>query len=495
MNPRVFSPTDLEIIGLVYNFSKKKKKKLYLVGGFLRDILLKRSRDNPDLDFCLKKNAISFGRGLAKAIGSNFVVLDKEHGACRLIKKMDNRAYTLDFTDFRGENLKEDLRHRDFTLNTTALSLEEFFTLYRKRRAGFTFDDLNKLLIDPYEGRKDLNLKLIRVADKSAFVEDPLRILRCFAFSCLLGFKIDKETLRLAKLYKKKLSVVSWERIREELFKILTAPGSFNCVLKMDGEKILGAVFPEIEKMRGLWQGPYHHLDVWKHSLETLKQLEAIYEDFKDNQEIRVYLEEVIAGEHRRSALVKLGALFHDIGKPGALRRKKGKIIFHGHERIGSGIAESIARRLKLSNIETNTLKTMILWHLRPGYLADNEVLTTRAIFRFFRDTDTEALSVLLLSLADQRATRGRLTTPDSRARHERLVSKLIKEYFKRKKEKKIPRLINGDDLMKEFKLEPSPLIGKILSETEELQAIGKIKTKKEALQAAAKFLKDKKAR
>ncbi|MDD5238204.1 MAG: hypothetical protein PHU96_04500, partial [Candidatus Omnitrophica bacterium] len=157
---------------------------------------------------------------------------------------------------------------------------------------------------------------------------------------------------------------------------------------------------------------------------------------------------------------------------------------------IGAAITQNIARRLKLSNIETNTLKTMIFWHLRPGYLADNEVLTTRAIFRFFRDTNTEALSVLLLSLADQRATRGRLTTPDSRLRHERLVSKLIKEYFRRKKEKKMPRLINGHDLIKEFKLEPSPVIGKILSEVEEMQAIGKIKTKKEALQAAVKFLK-----
>ncbi|MDD2688892.1 MAG: HD domain-containing protein [Candidatus Omnitrophica bacterium] len=490
MNSRVFNPIDLEIIGLVYRFSKKRKRKLYLVGGFLRDILLRRSRDNPDLDFCLKTNAISFGRVLAKDTGSNFVVLDKEHGACRLIKKIDNRTYTLDFTDFRGADLEEDLRHRDFTFNTIALSLEEFFTLHREKRGKLTFNDLDKLLIDPYEGRKDLNLKLIKVADKSAFVEDPLRILRSFSFSCLLGFKIDRETLKLAKLHKKKLSTVSWERIREELFKILTVPKSFDCMIQMDEGKILKVIFPEIEKMRGLWQGPYHHLDVWKHSLETLKNLETISEDFKDNQEIRGYLKEFIAGEHSRLALLKLGALFHDIGKPGALRREKGKLIFHGHERIGAAITQNIARRLKLSNIETNTLKTMIFWHLRPGYLADNEVLTTRAIFRFFRDTNTEALSVLLLSLADQRATRGRLTTPDSRLRHERLVSKLIKEYFRRKKEKKMPRLINGHDLIKEFKLEPSPVIGKILSEVEEMQAIGKIKTKKEALQAAVKFLK-----
>ncbi len=95
-----------------------------------------------------------------------------------------------------------------------------------------------------------------------------------------------------------------------------------------------------------------------------------------------------------------------------------------------------------------------------------------------------------MLSIADQRATKGPLTTGQSRSRHEKMVFSLIKEYFRRLKEKKLPHLINGDDLIKKFKLEPSPLIGKILSEVEELQAIGKIKTKKEALKIARKFIK-----
>jgi hypothetical protein len=95
-----------------------------------------------------------------------------------------------------------------------------------------------------------------------------------------------------------------------------------------------------------------------------------------------------------------------------------------------------------------------------------------------------------LLSVADQRATRGRLTTRKSRLRHEKIASLLVKEYFKRKKERKMPRLINGDDLIRRFKLEPSPLIGKILSEVEELQAIGRIKNKTQALEAVKKALR-----
>lgn len=186
---------------------------------------------------------------------------------------------------------------------------------------------------------------------------------------------------------------------------------------------------------------------------------------------------------------MKLAALLHDIGKPDALRRKDGKIIFHGHERKGADISRDIIKRLKLSNDEMDALLKMVLWHLRPGYLGDQEEVTPRASFRYFRDTASEAVSTLLLSIADQRSTRGRLTTRQSRAQHERIVFGLIREYFRRKKQKPLVRLINGHDLIKKFKLEPSPRIGEILSEVDELQAIGRIKNKRQAMEVAGKMV------
>ncbi|MFA7653106.1 MAG: metal-dependent phosphohydrolase, partial [Candidatus Omnitrophota bacterium] len=176
--------------------------------------------------------------------------------------------------------------------------------------------------------------------------------------------------------------------------------------------------------------------------------------------------------------------------KPKTLRRKKGRITFHGHERVGVALSEDIAKRLKLSNEESYSLRKIILCHLRPGYLAEGEHPTARARFRFFRDAGREALSVLLLSLADQRATQGPLATVESRRRHERVVSRLIRENSKKGKEKKKARLLDGNDIMKKFKLAPSPLIGKILAEVEELQAIGKVKTRQEAFKAAARLAK-----
>ena len=473
-------PKDKSLIEAVLRIAKQKKVKLYLVGGYLRDILLGREKENPDIDFCLKHRAINFGREVAKKLKAGFVVLDKEHGCSRVVKKMDDKIYTLDFTDFRGKTLEEDLLHRDFTINALSMEPEKLF-LHQK---------IEDSIIDPYQGRQDLKSRIIRLVNKKAFDEDPLRILRAFSSAITFGFKINKETLKLTKLKANKLSGISFERIRDELFKILQRPDSFSYLEQLDKIKILKIIIPEIEVMRGVGQGPYHHLDVWKHSLETVRQLEAAIAEFKNNRDIQGYLEEIISPGRSRRALIKLGALLHDIGKPAALRHEDGKTIFHGHERIGADITENICVRLKLSNDELQALKKMVFWHLRPGYLADNEEVTPKAIFRFFRDSGKEAVSVLLLSLADQRATKGPLTTKQSRARHEKVIAQLIREYFSKKKEKKLPRLITGNDLMKKFKIAPSPLIGKILREIEELQAIGKIKTKQEALQAAKKFMK-----
>ncbi len=464
----------------IQRFARAKKVRLYLVGGYLRDILLKREKDNPDIDFCLKKGAINFARALREQIRAGFVVLDKEHGCARLVKRIKDKVYTLDFTDLRGKDLNADLLHRDFTVNAMALGLEDIL-------AG----NLDDKLIDPRGGRKDLKAKIIRMVAKKAFDEDPLRILRAFSLSAIFGFGIDKETLKLVKVKKGKLSGISCERIRDELFKILERPDAFGHLLKLDQLGILKIIIPEIELMRGVEQGPYHHLDVWKHTLETIKQLESVLEGNKNNKDIRDYLNEIICAERKRRALIKLGALLHDIGKPQARRRQEGKTMFHGHERIGADIMEVVAKRLKLSNDELQALEKMIFWHLRPGYLADNEDISARAKFRYFRDAAREGVSTLLISIADQRATRGPLTSDESRITHEKVCFNLIREYFKKLKEKKkLPRLINGDDLIERLKLTPSPLIGKILSEIEELQAIGKIKTKKQALVAAKRLVK-----
>lgn len=465
-------------LNVVAALAKTNKREVYLVGGYLRDLFLKR--ESFDFDFAVDRGAVNFARSVCRRLKGDFVVLDKEHGSARVIIKKSGKNYTLDFTDFRGRDIKEDLCLRDFTINAMALDVAVL-----KKRVN-----IGDFLLDPYCGRADIKKKVIKAVSDRAFGDDPLRILRIFSLSAALKFNIDEAALGLAAKHKEKIPSVSSERIREELFKILATPNAAEFFRRMDRVAILDKVIPQINIMRGVAQGPYHHLDVLEHSFEAVTQIEKLFTQLKRRVKITAYLDEVIGAEHSRRQVLKLAALLHDIGKPGALTFEEGRTKFHGHEHIGRRIVSEISACLKLSLKEKEALKAMVLWHLRPGYLADNENISERAIFRYYRDTNAEGVSILLLSMADQRATRGPLTSEKSRKQHEKSCLWLVKEYFRRKEEKRLPKLINGNDLIKKLGLVPGPLFGKILRVLDEEQAAGEINTKKAALELARKLAK-----
>jgi putative nucleotidyltransferase with HDIG domain len=469
-----------ELLKIVRDLSVKRRIKVFLVGGALRDIILGKDKDDLDFDFCLKAKAINFARQLAAEMKAGFVVLDSVHGCARVVKKSRGKLITLDFSDFRGKTLEQDLFYRDFTINSMAASLEDI--LSQK-----SFDEI---LIDLYGGRKDLAKGLIRRVYAKSFDDDPLRIMRAFSLSAIFGFKIDPVTFRQLFLKRKKLATVSCERIRDEMFKIFSSPKSYETVEGLSRYKILDLVFPELRPMKVAKKRAFSRLNVWGHTMLTFKNTESLIGSFERDLAIKDYLSKEISSGRSRVELLKLAALLHDVGKPATFRIEKRKVQFHGHERLGSELAGAIACRLKLSNEELRLLKRIVFLHLRPGYLVTNPVLTAKAKFRFFRDAGEEAGAVLILALADERSTKGYLLLERSRKNYEKLIPRLLKGYFE---QKNIPetRLVDGNDIMKRFKLPPSPLIGKILSELEELQAIRKVKTKEEALKAAKAIIKN----
>ncbi len=465
-------------IKILQSLARRKNLKVYLVGGFLRDFLLNRQR--PDFDFAVNKNAVNFARAFAKDIKGAFVLLDKEHGCARVVKKNNGILWTFDFADFRDKNktLKGDLSHRDFTINTLCVDLN-------KLKNG---DSLNKVLIEEkkgFKGLKDLKAKTIRMTNKNVFKEDPLRLLRAYSQQATLAFKIESKTLARIQQDKDLIKNVAFERVRDELFKILASDRAAMTLKAMDRIGLLEKVIPQIRVMVDCTQGGYHHLDVWPHSLETVRQLEEVFSEFSSDEQIREYLKESLAGDHRRFALMKLAALLHDIGKPDTKKVEVDRTSFHGHERVGKDIVRSVAKWLKLSTRERHILEDIVLWHLRPGYLSNFKSPSERSIFRYFRDTKDEAVSVALLSLADQRSTRGPLTSEADQKHHEKIVKDLLKRYFEEKRKVPLKRLIDGNDLIRELKLKPGPIFAKILREVEEKQAMGEISSKEEALELA----------
>lgn len=475
---------------IIQEIARKRKTAVYLIGGFLRDLVL--GRTNSDFDFAVEKDALKIARLYADKIKGAYILLDEERGCARVAKKNKGQLFTYDFADFRAKTFEEDLAHRDFTINTLAVDVNALDD-------ASVFPDV---LIDNKKGLRDLKAKRIKRVSVKAFKEDPLRMLRAFSLRASLGFRIDLSTLNQIRKETDLLSSVSYERIREELFKVLESPRAGAVLHQMDKSGILVKIIPQIRVMYECTQGGYHHLDVWPHSLETVKQVEQILHKGKYNlfagtmtvdeelrQDLDAYLNETVGGIHTRRALIKLGALLHDIGKPDVKRKEAERTIFHGHECKGRAIVKHVANMLKLSTRERHAIEDMTLWHLRPGYLSNFKKPSDKAVYRFLRDGKDEAVSIVLLSLADQRSTRGPMSGEADEKHHEDICLRLVKTYFDKKKEKPFVRLINGDDLIKKLKIKPSPLFAKILDKVEEEQVLGKIKTKKQALEAALKMV------
>ena len=190
-------------VKLACRIAKSHKAEIYLVGGFVRDYLLNRARK--DFDFAVSKNALKIARRFARRIHGAFVLLDKERGCARVVKKRRQDILTFDFADFRDKTLAGDLSHRDFTINALCLNMN------RLTNAG----RLSDVLVDSRYGLRDLKSKKIAMVSKDAFKEDPLRLIRAFSLRAQLAFEIDRRTLAQIKKDKSLIKKVSGERIRD----------------------------------------------------------------------------------------------------------------------------------------------------------------------------------------------------------------------------------------------------------------------------------------
>lgn len=463
-------------INKISRLAKKSGINLWLVGGVLRDAYLQLDKDLTDFDFCVEKDIEAYVQKAAKVIEGKLIVLDEKTSSFRIILNKNNKSYTYDFIAMRGEDIKKDLSLRDFTINTLALNVNK-----------------PSNLLDYCQGLKDLKKKKIKALSEKVIVDDPLRILRGFSFASKLGFKIDIKTLSFFRRHKKKLGKVSPERINEELFKVFNSKKSYHIIKMMDKFRVIDQILPGVDKMRKTTQGGFHHLNVWDHSLEALRQFEMLWKKKIENrEEIMNFLDQKLSKGKKRIQILKLACLLHDLGKPFVKRKAKTRTIFHTHEKVGKEKSSLFAKKIRLSKAERQALEKMVFWHLRPGYLADQITPSQRAVYRFFRDTAEEGIAIILLSLADWRATRGPLANLTKRKRHEKIMLKLINDHLSEKKKKPVAKIINGHDLIKNFNISSGPRIGKILAKIRELQVLGEVKNKKQALEVAKNILENK---
>ncbi|MBI4341773.1 MAG: HD domain-containing protein [Candidatus Omnitrophica bacterium] len=454
----------------------------YLVGGWLRDQLLASPPRHLNVDLAVERGAIAFARHLAQALGGAFVPLDDEHGCARVVVASPAAPIELDVGDFRGRTLDDDLRARDFTINAMAMPLE----------AWLRCPEPPAPLIDPLQGAEAIRSRRLIPCFPGTFREDPVRILRAVRFVAQLDFALDPAALPLMSDAAPLLSRVSVERLRDELLAALDTDRASGAVRSLNEVGALDVLFPELIPGRGLDQGPFHHLDVLGHQVETVVQADRFLAEFAEfslplREPLARYCAEELVPRHSRKALIKLSGLLHDVGKP--VRRTvepDGEIWFLGHEHTGAELTAGIVQRLRLSNREAEMVHQLVLHHLRPGFLSREPQLTRRAVYRFFKELGDHGPGCLLTWWADRMATRGSRSRLDQLDQQRGRLEELLNAYFFQAEEVvKPPRLLDGRQLMRTFQLKPGPLIGELLGAIEEAQAEGRIHTSDDALALA----------
>jgi poly(A) polymerase len=338
---------------VLLDLAHARQVEVFLVGGTIRELAL--GGCSPDLDLAVSRHTLELAQDLARALGGTYVLLDEKERTARVVAGQD----TLDLAEFRGPTLVEDLQGRDFTINAMALNLAALL-------AGRPPE-----LIDPWEGLADLAAGQVRMVAAGNLAYDPLRLLRAYRFAATHGFVVTPETEATIQSLAPQLSRVAGERLHYELFQLLPAPRAAGVLQKMDRAGLLAQIFPEIADMKGVPQNGYHHLDVFEHSLETVAQLEQVLAApprfFKD---MAAAIQEK-ATVPARVAVLKVAALFHDVGKPQVQERRVSpdRYTFYYHERVGVEIFQRAAKRLRFSQAQTKAVTHYITWHMRPFLL------------------------------------------------------------------------------------------------------------------------------
>jgi len=442
-----------DILQKIAAIAWKDKYEIYAVGGYVRDLLLKKQVK--DIDFVILGSGVEFAQKVRHNLKPSTIVIFERFGTA-MIQYQD---YQLEFVGARSESyspdsrkptvttasLEADLSRRDFTINTLAMSL-----------------NLNNYgeIIDPFNGRADLKQRIIKtpLEPEITFHDDPLRVLRAIRFATQLHFKIEPTTLAALAKMAERLKIISQERISDELMKILAARKPSIGLKLMSETGVLAIIFPELEALKGVDQrGQYHHKDVLNHTIQVVDNVAKMTDDIK----------------------LRFAALVHDIGKAQTKAFKEGiGWTFHGHDEVGARMLPALCQRLKLPNEVMKYTQKLVRLHLRPIALAEEEV-TDSAIRRLMAHAGEHIDDLITLCRAD--ITSG---NPQRVAQHLANFDRVVQR-MQAVEEKDSLRAfqspVRGDEIMEVCQLKPGPKVGKLKKMIEEAILDGVIRFEHDA--------------
>jgi putative nucleotidyltransferase with HDIG domain len=421
----------LNIIGAI---ADENNIKAYAVGGFVRDIILTRKIDDIDI-VCLGKG-IFLAEKVAKHLHVDNFAIYARFGTAMF--KYNNLQ--IEFVGARKESydktsrkpiveegtFEDDQLRRDFTINTLAIALNK--------------DNFGEL-INYLHGLEDLQNKIIKtpIAPRKTFSDDPLRMLRAIRFATQLNFTIDINTFEAIKEQKERIKIISQERIRDEINKILLSPRPSVGFKLLSETGLLALIMPLIENLKGKLQiGRFSHKDIFVHTLQVV-----------DN-----------VSQHSENIYLRWTALLHDIAKPQTKKFNSTLgFSFHGHEEIGARMVNKIFSNFKLPKDKVKYVEKLIRLHLRPITIAQ-DVVSDSGVRRLAFESGEDFNDLMRLCRAD-------ITSHNPQKINEYLnnfdkVEKKVDEIIKKDFIRNLQPVITGEMIMKEFKLPPGPKVGKI---------------------------------
>ncbi len=414
----------------------------YLVGGALRDALL--GRPFCDTDW-LALDPEEAAREAAQTLAGSVFVLDSVRNHWRVVKEGESR----DYAPLKGD-LEGNLRGRDFSINALAA-------------------DAKGRLIDPWQGRRDLRKRRIRMLSRANLRADPLRPLRGVRLAAQLGFGLEPETataiIEEARAQRTgELALPAWERVGEELNKLLLSGAAAYGLKLLDDSGLLDLYLPELAAARGVEQRGFHHLDVLAHSIEAVERL--------------------LSGFPDSPLSLRWATLLHDVGKPGTrtfdpLASQGRHYHFYGHDKAGAELSEVLLGRLRQPNERIKRVAGLVRYHMLPLPGSDREA-------RRFLHRRRELLPDLIkVMIADREAARGPLASAKGRERYRLALARILKLMAEAPPAKP---LLDGRAVMERLGLGPGPEVGHALRFLQEAAAVGDISTKEEAEAALLRY-------
>lgn len=424
------------IFPLISDVVTAEDKEAYIIGGWVRDCLLKRDHPEKDIDIVVIGSGIEIARKCARKLDRGLKVTVFKNFGTAMFRWQD---YEVEFVGARKESydrgsrkpvvedgtLEDDQKRRDFTINALAICLN------RSRYGEF---------LDPFDGVSDLKKKIIRTPlepDKT-FSDDPLRMMRAIRFATQLDFSIEENTLKSICNNAQRISIVSMERIIVEMNKIILSTHPSKGFQMLEKTGLLAIILPELENLKGVEKKEGKgHKDNFLHSLKVLENI----------------------SKHTDNLWLRWAALLHDIAKPVTKKYSADSgWSFHGHEFVGSKMIPDIFRKLRLPmNEKMKYVQKLVGLHLRPIVLSQEEI-TDSAIRRLLFEAGDDIDDLMTLCEADITSK-----NEEKKARHLenfRYVREKLREIEEKDALRNFQPPVDGDEIIKTFGLKPGKEVG-----------------------------------